>query len=339
MNSTTKINLKKLSSEAQEFIRTRAVELNRAGAYPDEIAHQLGISLRSIYRWLGQFAAHGAVGLKTKPHPGSVSQMSDAQLGELASILLDQSPIQYEFEFKLWTLSRVQSVIKVKFGIAFSIQWVGQLLGRLGFTPQRPKLVALQQDVAWVKRWQTETFPALKRRAAEENAEIWFADEAAFRTTEAKPRTWALVGKTPVITDSAERGSINMISAITGNGEIEFYATERRVTSEIFAAFLHKLMHGRKQKIILVLDNSSIHKSNHTKLVVEEYEGRLELVYLPPYSPDLNPDELVWANAKSKTRRIAHKSAIDFKRSVKNIMESLREQSSLIQSFVRHCYG
>ena len=337
MNKTSKVNLKSIPKDTQEYIRGRVVVMHQAGELPEDIARYFGVSIRSVYHWVSQYAQHGDAALKTKPHPGPPSKISDDQLQELAEILRDKNTAQFDLDFALWTLPRIQLVIKERFGISFSVPWTGTLVRRLGFSPQRPKVVATQQDPEKVARWMEHTLPTLLSRAKEEGAQVWFGDEAAFRTTEAKPRTWGMIGETPVIYESAARGSVNAISAVSANGEFLYSTTEKRVNSVVFGGFLEELVHGRDYKNYLVLDNSSIHKAKYIEKLIEENGWKLELVLLPSYSPDLNPVELAWAYAKLQVRATVHRSADAFKKVVRLTMEGMTKQTALISSLVRHC--
>jgi transposase len=328
---------KPLPLETQKFIRSRVVDLHKAGKYPDEIANLMDVSLRSVYRWIAAFAQHGEDALLPKPAVGPKSQLSNREMEKLAHIIIEKNPSQYQFEFKLWTLRRVQEIIRREFGHSFSYQWVSVILKRLGFTPQRPRLASVRKDDAWVQRWQTEELPALKKRAAEEKAEIWYGDEASFRIQEKGETTWGKRGKTPVVKSSGARGGINIISAVTAHGELEFAAYDRNVNAIVFVSFLRFLLEGRSKKIILVLDNSSVHKNKLVNEFVAEHNERLEIVYLPTYSPELNPDELVWAHAKKKVRSVVSESVKSFKGLVVETLAALKGKIQLIQSFVAHC--
>ena len=328
---------KSLPLETQKFIRSRVVELHRSGVYPDEIAKQMGVSLRSVYRWIAAFALDGEKALLPKPALGPKSQLSDRDMEKLSRIIIEKNPSQYQSEFKLWTLRRVQEVIRREFGCYFSYQWVSVILKRLGLTPQRPRLASVKKDDLWVQRWQIEELPALKDRAKEEDAEIWFGDEASFRIQEKGETTWGKRGKTPVVKSSGARGGINIVSAITAHGELEFAAYERNVNGEVFVSFLRFLLAGRVRKIILVLDNSPAHKNKIVNQFAEENKARLELVFLPTYSPELNPDELVWAHAKKTVRNVVSETVNGFKGLVVETMVALRAKTQVIQSLVAYC--
>lgn len=332
-----KTSPKSLPLETQKFIRSRVVEMHKGGKYPDEIAAAMGVSLRSVYRWLADHRRRGEEALLPKPSSGSKSVMSNSDMEKLRNIVIEENPTQYGFEFKLWTLNRVRVAIDTVFGHKFSYQWVSTLMHRAGLTPQRPRMSSVKQDDNCVQRWRTVDLPALKAEAEKDDAEIWFGDESSFRIQEKGETTWGKRGRTPVVKSSGARGGINIISAITGTGELEFAAYEKNVNGLIFVSFLRYLLAGRKKKIILVLDNSSIHTSDVVTEFAAENEKNLKIVFLPTYSPELNPDELVWAHAKKKVRAVVSKCVKSFKSLVTETMIELRRNRVVIQSFVDHC--
>ena len=77
--------------------------------------------------------------------------------------------------------------------------------------------------------------------------------------------------------------------------------TEKTCTAPVFVEFLKRLIHVRKQPICLLGDGHPVHKSNRVKKFVESVEGKLRLFLLPGYSPELTPDESVWAQVKHHT--------------------------------------
>jgi hypothetical protein len=69
----------------------------------------------------------------------------------------------------------------------------------------------------------------------------------------------------------------------------------------VFIEFLKRLIAGPDRPIFLIIDRGSAHRANKTQAFVEMLGGKLRLFHLPPYSPDRNPDELVWKNLKADT--------------------------------------
>ena len=89
-----------------------------------------------------------------------------------------------------------------------------------------------------------------------------------------------------------------MISAVSARGHLRFMATKGRVNGLVFMEFLKRLMHHAARPVFLVLDGGSYHRSRPVKDYVASLGGKLQLFFLPPYSPELNPDEQVWNYVK-----------------------------------------
>ena len=95
-------------------------------------------------------------------------------------------------------------------------------------------------------------------------------------------------------------------------------------------------MRGAKKPILLVVDGHPVHKSKLVKEFVEQQEGRLTLAYLPPYSPQLNPDEQVWGWLKSRVARKGPMNKIELKQVVLSSLRRLQKLPHIVQSFFRH---
>jgi len=278
--------------------RIRAIQLLAQGYSKPEIAKILDVAESSVYAWQKAYRDGGLAALSTKIASGRKPLLSDEQMLKLAR-MLRLSPRQLEFDFGLWTRRRVRELVRRKFGIDYTEQNIGRLLKMLGFSPQKPSYQALQRDEAKRTEWMENEFPAIRKRARDEGAQIFFADEAACRNDYQSGTTWAPVGQTPVVQYTAKRENIGMISAISMRGGMHWKIFEGTMDSERFIDFLKDLIKDVKGKIFLIVDNVRYHKSAETKKWLQEHQNRIELFYLPPYSPDLNPDEWVWKNVKS----------------------------------------
>ena len=106
--------------------------------------------------------------------------------------------------------------------------------------------------------------------------------------------------------------------------------------SEQFIEFLKRLMAGHKKKITIIVDGHSSHKSGKVKEFIESTKGKLKIYYLPPYSPELNPDEQVWNNAKTDIAKKLTKQVIGIKDIVKSTLHSIQKNVGLVKSFFQH---
>jgi transposase len=89
-----------------------------------------------------------------------------------------------------------------------------------------------------------------------------------------------------------------MVSAITNRGKIYWKLHEGSINAEKFKEFVERLVRGKKRKIYLILDNAKTHHSKILRGWAEKNKKKVAIFYLPPYSPDLNPDEHVNADVK-----------------------------------------
>ncbi len=110
-----------------------------------------------------------------------------------------------------------------------------------------------------VDRWRKEDYPAIQRAAAEINAWMMFADESGIRTDDHRGTTWGQVGQTPIVPRLGARYNVNLLSAITAQGEMRFMRHEGRVTAATFCAFLRRLVVGMDRPIVVIVDGHRIH--------------------------------------------------------------------------------
>jgi transposase len=278
--------------------RVSACEALEKGISPDEIAEVLKVSRSSIFDWQKTYRAHGAEALRTKKTRGPKSKLSDGQLSQLYRLVVGNDPRQLSFGLALWTRGMIQELIFRQFGVRLSLVSVGSVLANLGLSPQRPLYRSYERDPEKVRKWKEETFPQIQARAKKEGAAIFFADEASVRTNYHAGTTWAPVGKTPVVSGSGRTRSISMVSAVSPRGELHFQVHETGIKQEEFLEFCKMLVTDAGRPVFIIMDNSQVHRAKILKAYAEESGGMLTLFFLPPYSPDLNPDEWVWKNVK-----------------------------------------
>lgn len=327
---------RKLPREAKEQLRTAAVKRVESGESPELVAEGLGINRRTIYRWLSAYHYGGEEALKAKPIPGKPPKLDGKQMQRLARIIRTKNPLQLKFDYALWTLAMVRALIRQEFGVRLSEVSVGRLLKRLGFSPQRPLYRAWQQDPALVERWREQDYPEIEARAKRENARIFFADESGIRSDHHAGRTWAPKGQTPLVKATGARFSLNMISAVNAKGHFRFMTVEGRVTATVFRDFLKRLITGMDRKIFLIVDGHPTHKAKLVKKFVAENSDKIELFFLPPYSPELNPDELVWAHVKNRIGKAAIHTKAELTALAISALRSLQKMPHIISSFFRN---
>lgn len=324
---------RKLKHEVLEAIRIRAVKRVEDGESPEVVIKALGMTRGCIYKWIAKYREGGIETLKAKPLNGRPLKLNGRQLQWIFKTVTTKNPLQLKFPYALWTREMVKELIENKYGITISIVSVGRLLKKLGLSCQKPLMRAFQQDPVVVQEWVEREYPKIRKLAKKENAEIYFEDEAGVRSDYHTGTTWAIKGNTPIIRSTGSRFGLNMISAISAKGAMRFMTHSGRVNATVFCEFLKRLIHNAKKKIFLILDGHPVHRSTKVKKFVESTCGRLRIFYLPPYSPELNPDELVWNNVKSRLGRSSIKGPDDLEMKVRGHLRSLQRSPEKICAF------
>jgi transposase len=258
----------------------------------------MGFCRASIYNWLAMYRAGGWDALDARKRGGRPRKVSARMIAWVYRVVTGGDPRQYKFPFALWTRNAIAILLYRRYGVRLSANSVGRLLAHLGITPQKPLWRAYQQDPERVRQWIQAEYPAIARQAQQERAEIWFGDESGVRSDYHAGTTWAARGKTPVVRTTGARYRLNMLSAVNRRGKMRFMIEAKGLNADVMCRFLDRLMAGQKRRVFLILDGHPIHKSARLARKVSGFDGRLKLFLLPPYSPELNPDEGVWREVK-----------------------------------------
>jgi transposase len=211
-----------------------------------------------------------------------------------------------------WLTSEVRSVISRNFGIAYSARQVARILSGLGMHYAKPYATDYRRP---------DNAKELLEQAIKEVAEkipsdtvIGFFDEASPQTTDNKQRFWSF-GKPKKSRNTTKfRANTFGFYPVNGNAAVEIMDGSRLCNVHDFLRAIKDRNPGKH--IVTFLDNFSSHISRHTKRFAESIG--ITLVFIPKYSPDLNPIEFIW---KAVRRRI---SQIDFVRSDWSFKEAVR---------------
>jgi transposase len=325
---------RKLSHDQLTELRRRAVTAVQNGESPEDVARVLGVNRASVYGWLALYRNGGWDNLNARKRGGRKPKLGAKELRWIYQTVTLGQPNQLKMPFVLWSAKLLAAAIDRKFGIKLSKASVCRLLHQLGLSPQRPLWRAYQRDPQAVERWLKEEYPAIRDAARKANGEVWFGDESGVRSDAHSGTTWAPKGRTPIVNTTGARFGLNVISAVNRRGSLRFMCVEGKVSADVFIAFLRRLVESAGHPVYLVVDGHPTHKSAKTRRFVDSTDGRLNLFFLPAYSPDLNPDELVWNNLKRRgTGNRAITGPDQLKKLVLSHLRSMQKNAELVRSF------
>ena len=292
-----------LAPAAQEELRRRAVALVGEGRSRTEVAAVLDVSRQSVSEWVRahRLGGDGALRARTRGRrAGEKTALAAWQQAQVAKAIREKNPDQLKLPGFLWTRALVCELIERRFHIRVSEKTAGRYLRAWGFSPQKPARRALEQNPELVARWLEERYPEIEARAYREKALILWLDEMGLRSDHSAGRSWSPVGSTPVIEGTGQRFGANVISAISNKGHLQFRVFKDKFAAAVLIDFLHRLIRqSNGQKLILILDGHPVHRAKKVRDWVAAHAEQIELQFLPGYSPELNPTELLNQDVKT----------------------------------------
>jgi len=294
---------RRLDHKTLTELRTRAVGSVQDGQSPEVVAKALGIHRVTIYGWLSRYRRGGWSALGAQKRGGRPPKLNGKAIKWIYRTLTTKNPLQLKFTFALWTAKMIGQVIDKRFGVNLSKASICRLLAQLGLNPQRPVWKAYQQKPEAVQEWLNKEYPRIQKMARHMKAQIFFGDEAGLRSDHHAGTPWAIKGKTPVVSSTGARFGPNMISAVSAQGELRFMTVKGRIAAVQFIEFIKRLIRGTGRMIFLIVDGHPIHKAKRVARFIEteSMKKRFRMFFLPPYSPELNPDERVWNDLKNNS--------------------------------------
>jgi transposase len=297
-----------LNPTIQNYLRQQGICLREQGKRFVDIAAYLGVNRNTVSSWWSQYQEVGEAALYPQKRGNRLGEgrILIAHEEQTVQVLMQNHfPDELEIDSALWARSAVQSLIEQVSGIKLPIRTVGEYLKRWGFTPQKPLKHAYEQDPKAVEAWLRVEYPAIEQRAHQEGAEIAWADESGLRSDSQVGRGYAPIGNTPEIQLNTQRARLNTIASISNQGTVRFIRKcaggrfprspsalyTQKLTAQVFIVFLERLIRRRTRKLMWIVERHPVHRAQAVKDWFAKHTEDIELFYLPPYSPQLNPAE------------------------------------------------
>jgi len=312
-----------LPPAAQEALRARVVKAVREGLSQVDAATTFEVARGTINRWCRGYEELGRKALKARKRGRPAgSCLEPLQAARTVRWILGRCPDQLRLPFALWTREAVQHLLRREFRVEVSVWTIGRYLKDWGLTPQKPLRRAFEQDPAAVRRWMEKQYPAIASAAKRLGAEIYWGDEMGLRSDHQTGTSYGRRGETPVIPGTGQRFRCNMISAITNRGKLYFMVFLKSFRVPVFLRFLKRLLRQVRRRIFLIVDGHPVHRAAAVKRWLARQGGRIRLYFLPGYSPELNPDELL--NQDVKSNALGRRRPVDQSDLMSNVRSYLR---------------
>jgi len=329
---------RKLSKDAQKELRLRVIDHWQEHQNMSQSATIFKVPYVTVRKWVAKIKLNGKESLTLDGRGRPLGkELLPRQEERIIRRMTDKTPEQMKLRYGLWTREVVGELIWREYGIRRSVWQIGRYLKEWGFTPQKPIYKAYEQNHDQVNEWLKKKYPIIRRKAKNERAMIFWGDETGVRSKDNRGRSFAPVGQTPVVKKTGRQFGVTMISAVNNRGRLYFMICSKGINSKTFIRFLNRLIRSRKEKIFLIIDNLSAHKTNQVKKWVKENIKKIKLFYLPPYSPELNPDEYLNQDLKvSITGKISMRDTQDLRKGVMKFMYKRKRNPKQVRKYFNH---
>jgi transposase len=222
-------------------MRVRAVEALRRGLSVTEVAKAYLIDRTTLFRWHTRHGQQGNDGLLRRPGSGRPRLLDDVDCDTWRRLVL-RPATDYGYETGLWTVRRLQSVIREELHVSVSRDTVWRRLRDAGLTYQKPERAYFELDEATRQEWARAEIPRIRRMVRKHRAILYFQDESNVSLTAFLGKTWAPCGQTPRLQVTGKRGGVAAMSAISRIGHLVFRLYEKRIASNEVIDFLGQML-------------------------------------------------------------------------------------------------
>ncbi len=344
MEKELEVDNLRMSSKEQEALRKKIIRTAKKNLKPNGkvavelVAEICECSTSHVRHTWKKYLDGGVSAIKAakEGRPRNSGSLNLEQQAIIKKLIVDKCPEQVKMKGYLWDRQRVCELVYRMFKVKLTVQGMGKYLKKWGFSAQRPVKRNHKQNPAEVEKWLKEDYPKIKERAKAEGAEINWGDETCVQNESNYVKGYAPIGQTPVLPVGNEHFRTSMISAITNQGKLRYMFYRGSMNAKRLIEFMRRLIKEASRKIFLILDNL---KSHHAKMVSEwldERKDRIEVFFLPSYSPEYNPDEYLNGNLKREIAKKGYSETLDALESkARGTMKAFQNDPAHVASFFK----
>jgi transposase len=320
-------------------IKEKIAELYLKGKSPSELSLDYGYDKSSIHRWVNDYKSNKEITRSKNPGSGRPSKINTENGKRLLKIILKPAS-DYGFETDLWNTSRLQVICKKNLKIKISHMAIWRFLVRFEQSFKKVQKQYYETDLNEQENWKNETLSEIKKIIKNHRAILYFEDESNISLTPVMGKSWGPIGKKIVHKVTGNRGSLSAISAISNDGRLIFnvFDGNKRFNSDDIIKFLSDMLKNQPRRhLVVVMDRATCHRSAKTKKFIDS-QKRLHVFYLPARSPQLNPDEQVWAHLKNHELKSHQKTNLqDLKTLAKKKLNAMAKDKKKVQGIFKRC--
>ena len=297
--------------------RAQCILLSFQGWTMPQLIPLFGISRKTLYTWLTRWEDERLVGLDDRSGRGRKPKLTDAQKQQVrAWVAADPK-----------NLKNVLDQVQAEWGLEVSQDTIKRVVKALGMTWRRMKRGLAGKPDEWEFEVKLERFNQLKEQAQKGEIDLRYLDEAGLSLVPSIPYGWQEKGSTLTLKSQTSQ-RLNILGLFSTQNDLEYEVFTGTAKSERVIQFLDRFSQDLKKLTVVALDQASIHTSDAMIEKLEEWrQKKLEIFWLPTYSPQLNLIEILWKFIKYEWIEVgAYKDWNSLVRYVKKVLSQVGDE-------------
>lgn len=318
-------------------IRENGIDAYLKGEKVTNIARTLSVGRSTVYEWISTFKTTKSADRKSDPGSGRPNILTSKEICKIVKIIKNPAS-RFGFDTDIWNIRRIIIAVKKEMKLSITKTTMHRILCDKDQSYKKAEARYYESDKKIQEKWLKKTIPEIKRCVKKHNAILYFEDEAHVSLASVVGKTWGPIGQKTIIKTTGNRGGISAISAITKSGFLIFNLYTKTITSLEVVSFLKQMLnyHPRRH-LVVVMDQARPHVSKKTKDFIAS-KHRLHVYYLPPRSPEFNPDEKVWNHLKNEDLKSHRaKNINELKVLTRSKLKKLSESPSMLRGIFHRC--
>jgi len=305
----------------------------------EDLVEVFSVTDRTIYGWVKKYKQSGKVNLEGDDGRGRPPKIN-LHNGKKLLEIVKKPASDFGFETDLWNTTRLQIVCLKNLKINLSKMAIWRFLIKFEQSFKKVQKQYYETDVKAQEKWKEDVLVKIKNLIKKHRSILYFADESCIQLSPVMGKSWGPVGEKIIHKVTGNRGSISAISAISNDGRLIFNVFDggKRFNSNDIINFLSNMLkHHARRHLVVVMDRATCHRSKKTKLFIESQKN-LHVFYLPARSPQLNPDEQVWAHLKNHELKSHQETTLKgLKKLTKKKLKNMSLDPKKIRGIFKRC--
>lgn len=287
LNPETRKLLERIIRQSENYqVRDRAksIILSYQGFSIKQLMEMFGVSRKTIYNWFTRWEDEKILGLYNDKGRGRKSKLSDEQKEQIKEWVKSEPK----------ALNKILIKVEKAWNVKVSKETIKRIIKKFNFIWKRMKRGISKKADEWELELKIPKLSELKEKDKRGEIDLRYLDETGLSLMPYIPYGWIEIGQ-EIILRSSKSKRINILGLMNRNLEIYYEIYSQAIDSKIVVEFLDSFSTNLKKNTVVVLDQASIHTSESILEKLGEWKQRkLEIFWLPTYSPKLNLIEILW---------------------------------------------